>query len=303
MSLTVAYCTSRIRPCIEWFIDSLNRQIRPGEEFPPIIIVDLHYGTPGRHPLCVLPTSVTHYPPKPTVWQGKDRLPKDNWWAASNSRNTALCLCKTNYILWVDDRCVLSETWLAAAREAEAGRYAVCGSYEKRHGMVVHHGIITDPGTFNSTDCRNEQSKGQKVKAPGQWFFGGTLGMTLDMGLTINGFEELMDGLSAEDCMAGLHLENNGFPIFHDPRLKIIEDRTPEELGEAMKRSSKERWPKDTEDKGHSAFRKFGRLRKTSHQWHLKDIRASVLAGNPFPGHNGEPRMDWHDRQPIAEMV
>ena len=194
-------------------------------------------------------------------------------------------------------------TWLDAVRQAEQEKYVVCGTYEKRIGMAVKDGVMIDGGTLIGSDARFDQTKGNKMRAPGPWVFGCTFALPIEWALQVNGQEELCDGLSMEDVIFGLHLENNGFPIFFDPRMKMVEDRTPSELGVPMKRTSKERWPNDKEDKGHRALEKFGRLRKTSHQWHFKDIRASVLAGNPFPGHNGEPRLDWHDRQPIAEMV
>ncbi len=301
MSITIAYCTSRDNPKFEWFFDSLERQITSSR--PKIIIVD------RLAELRKIPISVDLNKfdckwtlPKPTVWQGKHRLTKEDWWAVSNSRNTALLLCQTDYILWVDDRCVLAPGWLAAAQEADEGGYAVCGSYEKRHGMAVENGGIVDFGTLNSEDGRKAQSQGRICKAPGQWFFGGTLGCTLEMALVVNGFDESMDSLSAEDCLFGMHLENNGFKIMHDPRLKIIEDRTPGECGPDMKRSSKEKHPKDVTDKGHEAFRRFGRLKRASHIQNLSEHRAHVLAGNPFWGHNNMPSKDWFDGQPLSEM-
>jgi len=251
---------------------------------------------------CPLEWPDKHVLPKPTVWQGEHRLTKENWWAVSNARNTALCCATGDYIIWVDDRCVLEPKWLEAAFEAMNGNYAVCGSYEKRIEMKVESGVITHGGTVIGEDCRNSQSKGSKVRAPGQWFFGGTLGMPTEWALNINGFEELMDGLSAEDCMAGIHLQNNGYRIMHDPRLKIIEDRTPSELGEAMKRSSKEKHPNDSSDKGHEAFRRFGKLKRASHPWNLRDIRQRVLLGEPFPHHGGQPYSDWFDGQLIKDF-
>ena len=298
MSLTIAYCTSRNSPKIEWFLDSLWLQ-DPGFA-DQIVIVDANKDQRGLvgHGFQV-PIQIVA--PKPTVWQGKDRLTKEDWWAVSNSRNTGLCVARGDYILWLDDRCLLGPNWLKAARAADAGKYAVCGTYVKRTGMTVEKGVIKTPGMLTATDHRLGPIF--KIKrAPGQWFFGGTLGMPIEMALAINGFEELMDGLSCEDCMAGMHLENNGFQIFQDPDLAIIEDRTPGECEPVMKRSSKERWAKDTEDKGHEAFRRFGNLKRASHHWDLRAIRESVLQGHDFPHHNGQPEKDWFDGQPIAEM-
>lgn len=295
MNITIGYCTSRKESKLEWFTDSLRAQIH-NDDWPQIIVVDTH---------CKAMVQESKYlftPPKPTVWQGEHRLTKQDWWAASNSRNTALCLCKKDYIVWVDDRCVLTPTWLQAAQEAAAGGYAVCGSYEKRHGMKVENGVVVDGGVLNSEDGRNAQSQGKLCKAPGQWFFGGTLGCPVEWALQVNGFSEDMDSLSAEDCLFGMHLENNGYPIKHAPSLKIVEDRTPGECGPDMKRSSKEKHPKDVTDKGHEAFRRFGRLKRASHHWNLRAIKSNCAAGMPFPGIESCPTKDWFDDQPISEM-
>ena len=305
--LTIAYCTSRKEPKIRWFFDSLARQV---ERFQPqIIVVDLFNQEPmdrGELMYDGLTSCwdgmMTLADPKPTVWQGHQRLTKEDWWAVSNSRNTALCLARGDYIVWVDDRCLLSPTWLQATTEAMLGNYAVCGTYEKRHGMKVENGVMTDGGILNSEDGRKAQARGQICRAPGQWFFGGTLGCPVEWALQVNGFDECMDSLSAEDCLFGMHLENNGFKIMHDPNLKIIEDRTPGECGPDMKRSSKEKHPKDVTDKGHEAFRRFGRLKRASHHWDLRAIRESVLAGNQFPGVESCPKTDWFDGMEIKLM-
>lgn len=126
--------------------------------------------------------------------------------------------------------------------------------------------------------------------------------MPLEWALQINGFEEHCDGLGSEDYIMGMMLANNGYPVKFDPRIKIIEDRTPEEAGPVMKRSSKERFPNDPIDKGHRAIFCFGDQKRASHQWNLREIRERVLKGEPFPHHGGQPDRDWYDGQPLAEM-
>lgn len=311
-SITVSYNTSRHRPCVEWFLDSLAGQIKDGEKIS-VVIVNLHckytrilgHYSNHRHPFNYLETPV-----KPTVWQGEYRLTKQDWWSAANSRNTSLCLCKTDYILWVDDRSVLCPEWLQAAREAAEAGYAVCGTYEKTHNLVVENGLVKsytelvdEKGNKYGKDHRSVTLGDVVTTVPGGWFFGGTLGMPTEMALTINGFDECLDSLSAEDTMMGLHLANNGFKIVFDHRLKIIEDRTPSELGEPMKRTSKEKHPNDTTDKGHEALRRFGKLKRASHHWNLREIRERVLRGEPFPHHNGQPERDWFDQTLIKDMV
>lgn len=129
------------------------------------------------------------------------------------------------------------------------------------------------------------------------------MGMPLEWALNVNGFEELVDGLGAEDYMMGMMLSNAGYTAKYDPRIKVIQDRTPGECGPVMPKTSKERFPNDKEDKGHKAIERFGTQKRTSHVWNLREIREKVLRGEPFPPSSMGPRLDWFDNLPIAETV
>src|ERR1043165_3971320 len=96
-SLTITYVTGRKDPKIDWFFDSLDRQIEgSGVTINEVIVVSRYY-------LDYESLFLTQVKPKPNVWQGEHRLTKEDWWAMSNARNTALCLCKADYIAYVDD--------------------------------------------------------------------------------------------------------------------------------------------------------------------------------------------------------
>lgn len=301
MNFTIGYTTSRHTPELEWFLDSIKNGLDSGviSDQPEIIVVNLHQFKTERRKWKGINYLLT--PIKPTVWQGDQRLPKDHWWAVSNARNTALCLAKSPYIFWLDDRCALSDTWLHAAMDAARGMYCVCGKYQKRHGMVVQDGEIVTEGTITGEDHRKDFTKDRPIKAPGSWYYGGTLGMPTELALAVNGFDELMDGMGMEDCMMGLHLEANKSRIFYDPRLYVIQDRTPQHSGPVMKRSSKEKHPNDKSDKAHTAINRFGYDKMASHHWHIPAIRDEVLSGKRFPDAT-QPTHDWFDNQPISEM-
>jgi len=303
MSLTIAYITAKNKPCLDWFMDSLSLPINAIID-PEVIVIMSPWNLPEPNPYWPKKVSFAH--PKPTVWQGKHRLTKEDWWGASNARNTAFCLCHSEWIAFVDDRCVLLPGWIDAVRRAMKGNYAVCGAYEKRTGMTVKNGVIEHGGIITGEDCRLayllKTGHGPNLfDAPGNWIFGCTFALPLEWALAVNGFEELCDGLSMEDVIFGMNLANAGYPIKYDPAMKIIEDRTPGQIGPDMKRSSKERFPNDKEDKGHKALERFGKEKRTQHQWNLSDIRKSVLAGNPFPIPQG-PITDWFDNQLLSEM-
>lgn len=307
MSLTVCYITSRLQPRIRWFLESLHNQ---GEHVDEIIIVDFYAANEGRRDKvrAIAGRDIIHVEPKPTVWQGPHRLTKENFWAASNARNTGICMCRADWIAFVDDRSVLLPGWSKSVHQAITGNYAVFGAYQKRHSLIVQNGIIVHGGIVTGEDSREryimDHRNGEAPsKCPGEWAFGCNLALPLEWALQVNGYEELMDGLSVEDVVFGKMLENNGFDLRYDRRMKIIEDRTVSELGTPMLRTSKEKHPHDETDKGHAALKRFCGLKRTEHHWNLRSIRESVLREEPFPHHNGQPEFDWFDRQKISEMT
>lgn len=314
-SLTIVYVTSRPEPKIEWFMDSLHRQMMPNEtvNLTFVSFFDLSARedifskvTPRPDGINKL-SNIRIVKPKPTIWQGEFKITKDEHWAASNARNTGICLCKTEWIAFLDDRCVLMPTWLQAIREAMDKNYAVFGSYEKRVGMTVENGAIIHGGTIIGKDNREGyahiHSPNQPMPCGGEWCYGCTLALPLEWALQVNGFEELCDGLSMEDVIFGLMLQRNDFPLRYDSKMMMIEDRSPEFIGATFRRTSKERFPNDKQDKGHKALEIFGRAKHSKHEWNLREIRNSVLSGGEFeiPDPN-KNHVDWFDGQPIRDF-
>src|SRR5438309_7276872 len=104
MKTTIAYMTAR-RDCrVEWFRDSLARQILPTDDIQ-VVIVDFFH-TERRWSIL---EGWLHVPPKPTVWQGPHRLTNKDFFAPSNARNTALCYATGSHIAYVDDLSLLGE--------------------------------------------------------------------------------------------------------------------------------------------------------------------------------------------------
>lgn len=302
-NLTVVYVTSRKHAAIDWFADSLNRQ--QGMRSMDVIIVD-KFAAKRKLPETYGYLNITHVEPKPTVWQGKHRLTKQDWWAASSARNTGICYCKTEWIAFVDDRCVLSNHWLDAVKDAMAHEYAVCGSYEKRISMTVNNGIIKNAGIVTGVDSRDtycrkywDNKNSNKVHVcPGEWWYGCTNALPLEWCLQINGYDETCDGASGEDCIFGLMVQNNKFPIMYDRRMHIIEDRTLDFIGEPMRREDKGKSPND---KSHALLDMLKHRTTAKHPLNLREMRENVLAGKPFPIPT-EPTVDWYDGQPLSEM-
>jgi hypothetical protein len=296
MDLTLAYITSRKEPKVEWFLDSLHRQ---GGDYNIIVVnsnVDQRYEVTTR----VFDSKYVDFintPPKPTIWQGAHRITKQDWWAKSNAHNTAICLCQTDFIAFVDDRCVLTPIWLQCVKEAMNGNYAVCGSYEKRSGMKVENGEIVDYGECLGVDTRTQH--GYPV-ATRDWY-GGSCALPLEWCLAVNGYsEDLCDGLGSEDSMFGVTLRNSGYPMKFDSRMRIIEDRTPSEIEGALKRADKNPHL-GQRAKSWDIVRAFHGKTTSQNSFDIRDMRARILKGESWRPPSAS-HQDWYDQQPISEM-
>lgn len=308
MKLTIGYITSRPSPRLEWFFDSLKRQTKPDDEIE-IIIVDKFAGddarTENHKRLAGRPIIITA--PKPTIWQGKYRITSEDWWAASNSRNTVFCLASHPWVACLDDRCVLLPNWLNCVRDAQKHGYAVCGTYEKGFDLVVENGHIVsfveprdETGKLSAKDSRLNE-KGLVMTAPNlcppNWFFGCSFALPLEWVWAVNGQDETCDGLSMEDVIFGLMLKNNGYPICFDPRMRIVEDRTPNQIGSPMRREDKGKSP---DDKSHAMLAMLRDSKRAMHHWDLKKISEQVKAGQPFPEPEKKKYFDWYDGELIG---
>lgn len=304
MSLTIAYITARKQPRFDWFMESLFSQADPGD-VAEVIIVDSQrltrkdWAAWGDPPIArtVNGLLIRPVPVKPTVWQGPHRLTQADWWAVSAATNTAFCYCRTDWIACLDDRLVLLPGWLDRVKEAMRLGYGVCGTYSKVHHLSMDRGMIKH---FTPTDGKDSRvgSDAGAVRAPGEWFFGCNFALPLEWALQVNGCDETCDGLSAQDCIFGLMLQNNGFPLMYDKRMAVVEDRTPEYLGPVMIRRDKGVSPND---KSHALVTMLMGLKRAMHPFDLRDVRNKVLAGEPFPVPT-EPTHDWFDGQPLSEM-
>lgn len=294
MNLTVGYITARYQPEMEWFLDSLRLQMKPDDQVQVIIVDGLNPQRKLKLPDYKDRPKIYIVPPMPNIWQGQHKVRQVNNWAASAARNTAICLCKTDWIAFCDDRCILVKNWLNCIRDAMRHGYCVAGSYEKRIGMVVKDGIIKSNGTVAGKDSRADQTLNipGPMKAPGEWLFGCTLALPLEWALVVNGYDTSCDGMGFEDCFFGLHLVNAGYPVFYDKRMKIIEDRTFGLCEPVMYKTDKGISP---DDKSHGALKLLRHRKEALHSpWpiNLKSIREDLAQGKPFPI---PPKKIWHD--------
>ncbi len=301
--LTIVLITNRDNPKIEWFLDSLTNAC--SSWLPAVIIVD------GQHDSRILSGDIPmlRVTPKPNVWNGPSRLTKEDWWGVSNARNTGICLCKTKWISFEDDRSVLMPGWLGHVKAAMESPvpYVLCGRYEKRVGMTVENGTIKHGGTITGSDdrakyCEDHYSpRGMTppFKAPGGWTYGCSTTLPLEWALEVGGYDELCDGSGHEDCIFGMMQENRGRPIRYEPRMITVTDRTPGQIGPTYRR---EDYGVSPNDYSHKVLNLLKDRKTAMHGFDIRKVREDALNGKPWPKPWGPTHHLW-DGKPLGELI
>jgi glycosyltransferase involved in cell wall biosynthesis len=313
--LTIAFCTSRKYPKIEWFLDSLSREFSvdpKGYYSNPkpipdvkIIIVSLH--ELGGEKFCPdgwPQFKITVTKPKPNVWQGEHRLTKEDWFAAANARNTALCLAPDGYIVYADDLSVLLPGWLDRVKAAIDGQYIVCGSYQKVKDLVVENGEVK-----SFTDYpQGHDSRAQFAKSPlqpcadGGWLFGCSVALPVEALLTIGGWTEFVDGMGSEDQMTGITLQNAGFKLFYDQKMMTYESEELHHTEPALGRTDKGVSPDDKSHRALNIVLSGQKFFDNYYEGGIRTEREKVLRGEPFTIRQ-IPDRDWFDGELVSEMT
>jgi hypothetical protein len=277
--LTAVYITARDNPEFNWMRAALGN----------LRIVGIYKGDADK-PVIVYPdTEITiGRPVKPNIFQGPFRITKQDWWFAAGARNTGICHVKTPWVLFLDDRSVLTPGWEAAIEAAISGNYIVAGAYEKRANMRVDYNGIVDEGSLLAEDGRLKWCQSNNVQTPfqcgGEWLYGAAFAMPVEWYLNANGQDETTGGLGFEDTPFGIVLQNNGYPFRYDPRLKLVEDRTGGECGPTMFKSDFGVSPNDW---SHAFLERCRKNKRSEHlftpELDLRKQREEILAGWPFP--------------------
>ena len=305
MHLTLCYITMRKNPRIPWFFDSLMKQASDWSDIS-IVLIDRAAkvrtdGFPGLMEKN-FPFELKWVSPKPSVWQGEHRLTKEDWFAASNARNTGLCLAPDGWIAYVDDLSVLMPGWLQAVRDAMAGNYCVAGAYRKVKKLVVEDGLVKSFEPFPAgEDNRTKQVSQDVTNCGGDWLFGCSCAFPVEALLSIGGWIEAADGLGGEDYCTGIALNNAGYGFKYDKRMMTYESEEAHFEEPPMKRTDKGRSPLD---KSHALLRIVRSGQKFFDNYYEGGIRAErerVLRGEPFTIRQ-IPDRDFFDGQPISEM-
>jgi hypothetical protein len=295
--LTICWLTNRRDHKAEWFLDSLHRELGGDYSNVRIIMIDPRQSAGCVRALCV--------PPKPSVWQGPHRLTKEDWFCASGCRNTGLCYAPDGYIAYADDLAVLLPGWLQSVREAMTENYIVCGAYQKVNQLVVERGEVKSFTPIEgSVDSRWRWGLDHRaVPCDGNFLYGCSAAFPVEALLSINGWpEDLCDGMGFEDCLTGHVLENAGYDLRYDRRMKTLESDELHFVETPLKRCDFGVHPKN---KTHAALK----IAKESKRFEnpslgpggIRALREKVLAGEPFPVPTG-PTVEWFTGKPLGEL-
>lgn len=305
--LTICYITSRENPHYDWFAASLRVQM--GEDIGKIklVVVDRHHGKPAREKVIFAPEGVgrfVHTEPKPTVWQGKYRLTKRDYWANSNTRNTAICHAEDGHVLFADDLSVMMPGWYGAVKECVASDYIMIGAYRKVLKLKVVNGMAIDwvdftPGIDNRLQYVVNGSP--QMSCNGGWLYGNFCA-PVEALLKINGYDEDCDSVSGEDYIAGMMMERAGYRFIYDTRAMTLESEEGHHVEPPALRIDKGKSP---QDKSHAILKMVMGGRSVAPNYFgecgIRDLRRKVLDGEPFPSVS-HPDRDWFDGQPLCEM-
>jgi hypothetical protein len=314
--LTIAYVTFRKAPRFDWFARSLARELRASPDAPElqILVVDGRLWADDDVRRCQLLSEAAgligfqHVPPKPTVWQGPHRLTSKDYFCAANTRNTAFALARGSHVAFVDDLSVLLPGWLNSHVHAMKHGYVLCGSTCKNNNIVVDDAgniVSFDPFPPGQDSRMPEMQRHESpFQCNGGWLYGGTFSVPLELALAVNGQDEQCDTIGGEDYDFGSRLERAG-AVIRATTIGTFEDEDGHHAEAPMVRLDKpwpgEHGPYSSNYLLHRLQSEPRRTQPLGNNFDLRELRAKVLAGEPFPVPT-EPSKHWVDGQPLSEM-
>lgn len=288
--LTIAYITNRKTPMFDWFFAGLNRECGGNHDGIEVVIVDSWHDWRQSEGGIAAPVGlrVTRTAPMPTPWQGQHRLTDHDAFTAACARNTGICMAQGSYIVFCDDLSVMVQGWLAAVREAMALNRIVLGAYRKVLELEVDpQGNLTHWLPHKAgVDSRWREGEPVPRTMAGNGLFGCSFGAPMEVLLEVNGHDQCLDGLSFEDVCLGLRLVKAGHTLWYDQRMLTFESEELHHAEPAFRRHNRK-------IPGYQdvAWEMLAWIASNPPQSrgtpNLREIRAKVLAGEPFPMHDG----------------
>lgn len=218
--ISIAYFTSRLNPKIEWFFSSLKRSLQGREELiKELIIIDYYADKKGRKEKFKTffdqyygdsDVNLIHITPKPCPMQGKDKVTKEEHFAAANARNTAFIVCSSDYIACVDDVSVMKIGWFDQVYWSYEHGNVILGAYSKVNKLKVKEDgdIESYEHLPTGVDSRlgGEDAPQGAIQVTGDWMFGCSFGLPIQKVEKVDGFDEACNLQGAEDYDFGIRL-------------------------------------------------------------------------------------------------
>lgn len=259
-----------------------------------------------------------HYEPKPSVWQGPERLTGRDYFCAASVRNTAFAYARGEHVIFVDDLSVVLPGWLKAHVHAAQHGYVLCGTTCKQKGIRVDaDGHVVDYTPFPpGQDSRIPQIVGELMTCSGSWLFGGTFSVPLELALRVNGQDEINDTIGGEDYDFGIRLERAGGVIRIARSCRTFEDEDGHHAEAPMMRLDKP-WPGPDGPYTsnyllNTLVRDHARSWTIGNGYNLRELRETILNGGRFTEPSvfsgagtfmsGRGVRHWVDQQPLEEM-
>lgn len=249
MQYSVAYFTNRREPHFEWFVDAFMQQAKDDLKETQLVLVD-YWLTPG-HPHQPIPGRMErmddlvdgrcyflHIPPKPTSWQGAHRQTKHDWFAASNTRNTALIVADGKTFVGVDDLSVPLPGWWDQVRHSAAHGYLAMGAYKKVRQLTVERGQVLnylDDGKGHDSRWGTGHDGGISTST-GAMLYGCNFALPLEAALRVDGFDEWCNRIGAEDYDFGMRVERAGVRAYYNRNMMTLESSEGHEIEPSFKR-------------------------------------------------------------------
>jgi len=239
MKITICYITARRQPMFKWFVETLLSQYQNNIVIDQIIFIDsfVDYQQDRKEKLNQIVNNrfqYLHIAPKPSIWRGKNRKTKTNFFDASAARNTGLILSENEHVVFVDDLSALTEGWINHHRKAAENKIILCGAYDKVYNIVIKNNKIESYGRKDCDTRAIHQPSEESIKAGGGWVFGQNVSFPFEYLEKINGYDEFFARRGCEDCNLGIRLELAGYKdlIYYNKNCLIIEDEFMHSTGE-----------------------------------------------------------------------
>jgi glycosyltransferase involved in cell wall biosynthesis len=319
--ISLIYLTNRQDCKLKWTIQSFANQY-DGSIPVEWVIVDFWQKEPGRKEYiekCIGGSfRYQHISPKPSPVQGEYRVTKENWFAASNARNTGCIYAKGDYMAFVDDLSCLGDNWWKAVKKGCVNNQIIAGCYAKVAGLNVEYGKrISGENRDIGLDARLKHNPHSRFISGGE-LFGCSFALPVEAYCSVNGMDELLDTLGMEDYTFGIQLQKKGYKIWFDTDMYSEENEEMHGGGLVFKREDKflspEQYEATRQKLGCTVYYQPGGRTDSSHlfldllysqkeawsfgnNFNLAELRKT----KQFPMPTGD-ECHWVDGQPLKDM-